>query len=335
MSYQINRTDGTSLTVIEDGLVDSTTSLKLVGRNVVNFGATQNENFVYLLENFANITPPSGAISGQLWYDSTVNRIKLYDANRWNQLPSVIASTTATGQVAGDFWFNTGTNILYVQSGNGYVQIGPIMNVTSANHLTTATTVNGVSFNGSSPITVSSTTTNSLSAGSYLTGTDFNGSAPVTFDVNVGTVTSPDPFAVVARDSSGDIYFNTGHGTASAARFADLAEKYLISGGYEIGTVVAVGGPAEVKACALNDRAIGVVSEKPAYMMNSDLKGGVYIALKGRVPTNVRGAIKKGDRLIAGADGRAINAGKTNNSNVFAIALEDNNGSDRIEALVL
>jgi hypothetical protein len=69
-------------------------------------------------------------------------------------------------------------------------------------------------------------------------------------------------------------------------------------------------------------------------MMNSELEGGTYIALKGRVPCKIIGAVKKGDRLIAGNDGAAM-VGNVNSNDVFAIALEDNNQSNIIEVLVL
>jgi hypothetical protein len=71
-------------------------------------------------------------------------------------------------------------------------------------------------------------------------------------------------------------------------------------------------------------------------MMNSELEGGTYIALKGRVPVKVTGAVKKGDNLIAGENGTAI-ASASNSISVFAVALESNNdaGVKVIEALVL
>jgi hypothetical protein len=117
---------------------------------------------------------------------------------------------------------------------------------------------------------------------------------------------------------------------------ADLAEKYLADAEYEVGTVVMVGGEAEVTASVQGARAIGVVSENPAFMMNSELEGGTYIALKGRVPVKVFGPVTKGDRLIADNNGCAM-ALKAVNSDTFAIALETNldNGEKTIEALVL
>jgi hypothetical protein len=143
-------------------------------------------------------------------------------------------------------------------------------------------------------------------------------------------------YSIVGRDVSGNITANIFNGTATAARYADLAEKYLADADYETGTVVMIGGEKEVTACAWGKRAIGVVSINPAFMMNKDLEGGIYIALKGRVPVKVIGRVKKGDDLIATNDGCAMIA-VPHSSGVFAVALESNDdeGIKVIEALVL
>ena len=142
-----------------------------------------------------------------------------------------------------------------------------------------------------------------------------------------------DKRSIVARDTAGDIYATLFRGTATAARYADLAEKYLADKDYEVGTVLAVGGEKEVTASQSGDRAIGVVSANPAYMMNSELEGGTYVALKGRVPVKVRGEIKKKDRLVASNDGYAVKSESHQYADVFAIALED--GVELIEAVIL
>jgi hypothetical protein len=141
---------------------------------------------------------------------------------------------------------------------------------------------------------------------------------------------------IVARDNKHDIYANVFQGEASSARYADLAEKYLPDADYAVGTVVAIGGEKEVTACKYGDRAVGVVSANPAFMMNKDLEGGVYIALKGRVPVRVVGAVAKGQRLIASSNGCAVGAVPHAND-VFAIALETNSDiSEKIvEAIIL
>lgn len=142
---------------------------------------------------------------------------------------------------------------------------------------------------------------------------------------------------LVARNGDGDILANLFQGTATTARYADLAEKYLADAEYEVGTVVSVGGEKEVTAATLGERALGVVSGNPAYMMNSDLEGGTYVALKGRVPVKVIGAVRKGDRLISTDTGHAIRSTHHTHSDAFAIALESDAGTEvrLIEAVIL
>jgi len=114
-------------------------------------------------------------------------------------------------------------------------------------------------------------------------------------------------------------------------------KNYLTDVEYEVGTVVSVGGnKTKLLLVRWGERAIGVVSANPAFMMNKDLEGGTYIALKGRVPVKVIGAIRKGQRLIAANNGCA-SAGAMHSSDVFAIALESSDNIDikLIEAVVL
>jgi hypothetical protein len=341
MAYNILKSDGTPLiqSGLADGIVDNTTSLNLIGRNTTNFGISQNDNFLWLLENFANSTPPSRPIVGQVWFDKSVDKLKLnvYDGTVWKSAPSLQYSNTATNQTLGDFWYDTGANQLSIKTESGYLAIGPANNAASAGKLSQAVTINGVSFDGSTSITITASTTGELSRGQYLTGDNFNGSNSTSWAVDVGNVSNADPSKVVARDSIGDIWYNTGHGESTTARYADLAEKYLADKDYEPGTVMMIGGPAEVTQSGFAARAIGVVSTNPAYMMNSELQGGTYIALKGRVPVKVYGPISKGDDLVAHNFGHAISINVDGDpTKVFAVALEDFNDTEGvIEALIL
>jgi hypothetical protein len=129
---------------------------------------------------------------------------------------------------------------------------------------------------------------------------------------------------IAARNASGDLFATVFQGTATAARYADLAEKYLPDFDYDPGTVVMIGGEAEVTACQETFRAIGAVSFNPAFMMNSDLENGKYIAIKGRLKIKIVGPVTKGDKLIAGPDGCARAANDRDLANVFAVALETN-----------
>jgi hypothetical protein len=90
MSYIINNSRGQIVAVVGDGTINTTaTDLALVGRAVTNFGEFQNENYVYLLENFANSTAPAQPILGQLWYNSGTDVLSAYNtSNTWSQLAS-------------------------------------------------------------------------------------------------------------------------------------------------------------------------------------------------------------------------------------------------------
>ena len=87
---------------------------------------------------------------------------------------------------------------------------------------------------------------------------------------------------------------------------------------YPTGTIMCVGGEQETKAASASNHAIGVISEEPAYLMNSACEGQA-VALKGRVPVRVQGTISKGQAVYAWKDG----VGSTITSTAFVgIALE-------------
>ena len=142
-------------------------------------------------------------------------------------------------------------------------------------------------------------------------------------------------YSIAARDASGNIAAVLFQGTATSARYADLAEKYLADADYETGTVMVIGGDAEITASSYGELAIGVISKNPAYMMNSELEGGVYVALKGRVPVKVKGVVRKGDRLVASDWGCAQVA--KDKLDVFAVAMESSDNEDvkLVESVVL
>jgi hypothetical protein len=125
------------------------------------------------------------------------------------------------------------------------------------------------------------------------------------------------------------------NGTATSARYADLAEKYIADSAYDVGTVVAIGGTQEVTAASIDNAhsVLGVVSDKPAYLMNSDLENGTTIALKGRVPVKVMNEVQKGDRLAPSPTPGYAWTDNTRGAWTFAIALE--NGSNMVEAVIL
>lgn len=111
MAYIINTTNGTILTTLIDGSLDTdTTSISLIGRSYQGFGESVNENFVKILENFANTSPPPNPLPGQLWWDTSESRIKVYDgANQdWRAGGGPIVSPSEPDfKVVGDTWIDT------------------------------------------------------------------------------------------------------------------------------------------------------------------------------------------------------------------------------------
>ena len=513
MSYSINRYNGATLAVVEDGTIDNTLDIKLIGKNYAGYGEVQNENFVHLLEHFSSAGPdgPPRPLSGQIWYDSSAKKLKFYDNSKWRTTGGAeISETPPTGLTEGDFWWDTVNEQLNAWNGSQFVLVGPqgvsgsgttqlksrsikatsgtggglmpviqaivddsTIYIISKESFVIDDTVPGNSVagfgiikagitladtNNEDGVTTTSTevfhgtATNALRLGGYaaedflsLLNFDFSSASSavgfndfgftvggisgalsdtltvkiasgnptiksatplITFQTTSGTVKTPltlsannilpgadsvsnigsssfkyatiyatsfngpatqaDSLSVggtyrsasvsagnntiAARDTGGDLTANVFHGVATTARYADLAEKYLADADYEVGTVVVVGGDAEVTASSYGLRAIGAVSANPAYLMNKDLVNGTAIALKGRVPVKVISPVKKGDRLVAADNGCAVSAElsvprdpdseliDTPSSNlIFAIALEtnDDSGVKIIEALIL
>ena len=494
MAYIINRFSGAQLTAVEDGTIDQTTNIKFVGKNFSGYGEAQNENFLFLLENFSSPTSPTKPLDGQIWYDSGTNKLKFYDGVRWkNAGGAEVSLTQPTGLNEGDLWWSTSENQLYGRTSDGeFLLIGPqaagngetqmqsvdilavgnilksviiglinsepvyiisneeftplsdenqpvdiqdyniqtnfpiikkgitLLGATSdgitvsdgtadtenvfwgtasdalllggrpatdfalagqLNFLDEGFTVGdsggvytnklkvdiitgsdnarifnnageeiqlGASLNGVSAVNVA-TVINSSNAIGIVPGLD-NGS-PVTATLGTSsrqwqnvyantftgdatnalkldskspsTISTPNTVAV--RDINGNLTANVFNGTATKARYADLAEKYTTDKKYAVGTVMTVSDDtSETCACDINDTAIGVISEKPAYLMNSE-SNGQPVALKGRVPVRVTGPIKKGEKVYTGANGTA-SAGET--SSIVGIALESSDVLD-------
>lgn len=496
MAYVIDRYNGTTLATVEDGTIDATLDIKLIGKNYAGYGEIQNENFLHMLENFSGETAPPRPISGQLWYDSLAKKIKFYNNSTWKAIGAEPAGTKPAGGTVGDLWWDSSNKQLYTHDGTDFYLVGPqaaeglgttqmrsrsvlddndvahaiieaivdeevvyviateeftlngavnpilgftvikagltLINtgstgVTSSTHrywgtaanaekLGGQTSANYVTKTGASFLDVATFVDAGFTVGDsndlavYITGSDayvknqigdrivfqtsssgtqtplillgnsilpgttlYSNIGSSSFQYNniyasylygtsqqsdalavsgvyrIAAVSNPDvgdPDTIACRDGSGNLRATEFQGTATSAYFADLAEKYLPDQEYEVGTVVAVGGTAEVRACQIGDRAFGAVSANPAFKMNEGLQGGVYIALKGRVPVKVSGPVEKGDKLMAASNGTAAPAhlilrGQQVTSrsfpDTFAIALETNldEGVKLVECVVL
>ena len=143
---------------------------------------------------------------------------------------------------------------------------------------------------------------------------------------------------VVSNIVLADIEAATAHVTATTAQYADLAELYVTDSAYEPGTVVIFGGTEEVtqSITPLDHRIAGVVSGQPAYLMNNEQKGNtVAVALKGKVPVNVIGPVRKGD-LIVSSDTPGVgqaHPGVTNCVYVIGKCIEDDDTENLVRLI--
>jgi hypothetical protein len=120
--------------------------------------------------------------------------------------------------------------------------------------------------------------------------------------------------------------FATIYGESTSAQYADVAEMFAPDTHYTPGTIVALGGAAEITAAndELAEDVFGVISTKPAYLMNNALADGQPVAVAGRVPVRVVGMVNKGDRLVSAGNGlaRAAAPSEANSFNVIGRALQ-------------
>ena len=225
---------------------------------------------------------------------------------------------------------------------NGTLSASSQPNVTSLGTLTGLTTTGTIiaaTVNAATIGNTGATLTGTLNTASQTNITQVGNLTSLT----VGGVTTHYGNIIPATGSNAAInlggtsnWFNNIYGTAIHAQYADLAENYLTDQVYEPGTVVVVGGDAEVTACTEQgqDNVIGAISTDPAYLMNG-AAGGQPIALKGRIPLKVYGPIVKGQRL--GTSHEPGHAEYAAGRYSFAIALETDIslGSKIIEAIIL
>lgn len=127
MTYSINKTDGSILTSVVDGQIDQfSTSLTLIGKNYSGFGEVLNENFIRLLENFADVNSPANPIKGQIWFDSSENKIKVYNGTEFVPVSSAtIADIQPNSLSVGDLWFDNINKQLFFYDGTNNILLGP------------------------------------------------------------------------------------------------------------------------------------------------------------------------------------------------------------------
>ena len=224
---------------------------------------------------------------------------------------------------------------IYIENGNQ----GVIANEVGTNNIIRFKTSNANSVQTNS-VNVTATGMNPGSTSTYTLGTSIAKWSNVWADNFQGNASSADAIrfnsadyagdtsaiasTTALRDSAGDLHANFFRGTATQAQYADLAEVYATTEEWPVGTVMAVGGEAEVKPASVSHHAIGVISAEPAYLMNSTAEGQA-VGLKGRVPVRVKGPVSKGQAVYAWQEGVASTIASTG---LVGIALESSTSDE-------
>ena len=141
MSYNINYTDTvanpTGITVEDQSLNNTDTDLVFVGKNFPGYAQFIGENFLHLLENFANNSAPSNPVLGQLWYDKgelvspAKPQLRVWNGTSWTEAGNVkkaIVQPQESNSIAGDLWVDTTNQQLYLFTGTEWVLVGPQFN---------------------------------------------------------------------------------------------------------------------------------------------------------------------------------------------------------------
>ena len=237
------------------------------------------------------------------WLDAHLGKAIFYDADDSNTIslaaPSTVASNLAFTLPAAD---GTSGQAL-VTNGSGALSFGAAGAVVSQDN----------SSNTAFNLYFASTTSGALTAVNYDGGTlTFNPSSETLAVTNTTTL-------------------------ASTAKYADLAEMYASDAEIEAGTVVHFAGDGKVAVCdEANHHAVaGIVSTNPGYLMNGDQEG-TALAIAGRVPTKVTGAVNAGDLMVSAGNGKAMANNSPAIGTVIGKAIESNEGGDAvIEVLAL
>lgn len=127
MAYQINKTDGTIVATVADGQVDTlSTDITLIGKNYSGFGEAFNENLIKIVEHFASSTAPIHPIRGQVWFDSSQSKLKVYNGLDFVPVSSATISTSQPSTLsAGDLWYDTTGEQLYFFDGTSAILLAP------------------------------------------------------------------------------------------------------------------------------------------------------------------------------------------------------------------
>lgn len=309
MATNIFNYDGTLLTTVQDGTIDtSSATIKFPGRGFQNYGESINENILWIAQSFANATAPVNPITGQLWYDTTHSLVKFYSGTVWIVVDGIFLSATepVTGNNVAAPWYDTTNKQLHIWNGTKWDMVGPlgsaintdpqnpaiptfssldaarISDSGSAYHQVWRLTVGGTllaiiskdaSFTPLPAITGFAAVHPGFNINSSITDVGYFGDEALFRNTQTNLPSVDNTWNLGSAGLKfANVYATNFNGVATSALYADVAERYESDEPLEPGTVVMLGGRKEVAACRNygDDEVFGVVSTNPAFKMNSD-----------------------------------------------------------------
>ena len=345
-AFKVPAADGSSgQALITDG--SGTLSFGAAGAVITNDESTDAERLIYVgsVTNAAltaatqdsgfTYNPSSGSVTAATFIGALTGNASGSAATL--ATPRAIALTGAVTGTA-NFDGSAGISIATTATSDPTITLGGDLtgNCTLTN-LGNATLTATIAANS---VALSTDTTGNYVAAGATSGSGISGSVSSeggTFTVTSNATNANTGNTIVFRDGSGDFSANVITATTTAARYADLAEKYAADGDIDAGTVVHFAGEGKVAQCdtANCSSVAGIISTDPAYLMNSEADG-VALAISGRVPTKVTGAVAAGDLMVSAGNGMAMANNDAKIGTVIGKAIEAHEGGEGvIEVLAL
>lgn len=126
MAYVVTKTNGKIYTTLAEGILDNSLGISLLGQNYHNYGQLIANNFLHLLENQANDTPPVNPIAGQLWWNTKSSVLSYFDGDKFkNCSSSEIGFNPPIKPLDGDQWWDLNVHQLKVWTGDEWTVVGP------------------------------------------------------------------------------------------------------------------------------------------------------------------------------------------------------------------
>ena len=262
MAYPINLPDGTVFATVNDGTVNTASSMTLVGKNYAGYGEFLDENFIHLLENGSNTTAPSAPLTGQLWWDKTNTLLKVYNGTTFKTISAATASSTQpASNVTGDLWYDTTNQQVKVYTGSSFIVVGPAFTSAEGTAGAIPETVND---NTATPHYVTSLYVNNVSVAIVSKDANFTAAAPTS------TL-----FPTIYKG----ITVSNASGTTFAGNVTNTGDVVITSGGAATATVTSTGANIAGTLSASGNVTGGNVSTAGLVTATGNVTGGNVVSV--------------------------------------------------------